>query len=77
LAEDHFCVAGCGEMKSTNHLFLHCSLFGSLWYLVRGWLGFSPVDPRFISDHFDHYTILTGGSKARRSFWHLIWFTSV
>lgn len=34
--EDHFCIVGCGEMESSNHLFLYCSLFGSLEYLVRG-----------------------------------------
>ena len=75
--EDHFCVVGCGEMELTNHLFVHCSLFGSLWYLFCGWLLFSLVDHRSISDHLNHYAILRGSSKARHSFLHLIWFTCV
>ncbi|AES78889.1 hypothetical protein MTR_7g050660 [Medicago truncatula] len=51
-ADDHFCIEDYGEMGSINHLFLHCSFFGFLLYLLHGWLGFSTVDPCSISYHF-------------------------
>ena len=34
--DNHFLIAGCGEMESINHLFLHRNFFGSFGYLVRG-----------------------------------------
>lgn len=40
--------------------------------------GISSVDPHSILDHFDLlYANMAGGSKARRSFMDLIWFTCV
>jgi hypothetical protein len=33
--EDQLCVSGCGGVESTQHLFLSCGTFGSLWALVR------------------------------------------
>jgi hypothetical protein len=35
----HFCVFGCGGVKSTHHLFFSCITFGSFWSLVRSWIG--------------------------------------
>lgn len=37
--EHHFCVSGCGQVESTQHLFLHCDFFGFLWLQVRSWIG--------------------------------------
>ncbi|MCI46876.1 glutamate-gated kainate-type ion channel receptor subunit GluR5, partial [Trifolium medium] len=37
-SETHFCESGCGAVESTQHLFLSCSTFGSLWTLVRSWI---------------------------------------
>ena len=32
------CVSGCGSQESANHLFLHCSFFGSVWNVSSlGW----------------------------------------
>ncbi|CAJ2642357.1 unnamed protein product [Trifolium pratense] len=31
------CVFGCGATESAHHLFLSCSIAGSLWDLVRAW----------------------------------------
>jgi len=75
--KDYFCAAGFSEMELSIHLFLHCNLFDLLWYLVRGWSGFSSVDLCSILGLFNHYAILTLGSKARRSFLHLICVTCV
>ncbi|GAU40500.1 hypothetical protein TSUD_189820 [Trifolium subterraneum] len=36
------CVSGCGEVETAQHLFLSCSMFGSLWSLVSSWIG-SPL----------------------------------
>ncbi|GAU48725.1 hypothetical protein TSUD_406040 [Trifolium subterraneum] len=61
-------VAGCGEMESTQHLFLACCTFGSLWSMVRAWLGITSVDPIILTDHFLQFTWSSGGLRARRSF---------
>jgi hypothetical protein len=59
--EAHLCVAGWGKVESSNHLFLNYNFFfGTLWYVVSDWLGFSLVDPCSISDHFVHYASLAG-----------------
>jgi len=33
------CVAGCASDESADNLFLHCDVFGSLWQLIRSWIG--------------------------------------
>ncbi|GAU46442.1 hypothetical protein TSUD_402090 [Trifolium subterraneum] len=33
-SEAHFCVSGCGAAESTQHLFISCSTFGSIWSLL-------------------------------------------
>jgi len=58
------CTSGCSEVESSNHFILNYNIFGSFWFFVRDWLGFSLVDPRSISDHFVHYAHLTGGSRV-------------
>ncbi|KAK2449895.1 hypothetical protein QL285_009049 [Trifolium repens] len=68
----HFCVSGCGGVESTQHLFLSCSSFGSLWALVRSCFDFSAVDTHDLSDHFLQFTFSPGGTKARQSFLQLI-----
>ncbi|XP_024630832.1 uncharacterized protein [Medicago truncatula] len=55
------CVAGCGHPESAQHLFLLCDTFGSLWHLVRDWIGCYGVDADNIFDHFLQFTHLTGG----------------
>jgi len=50
--DDQLCVSGCCELETTDHLFLNCNYFGSLWNLVRDLLGFLSVDPRSITEHF-------------------------
>ncbi|MCI08555.1 heat-shock protein, partial [Trifolium medium] len=75
--EAHFCASGCRAVESSQHLFISCSTFGSLWALVRSWIGFSSVDPISLRDHFVQFTYLVGGLRARRSFLQLIWLTCV
>jgi hypothetical protein len=75
--EARHCVSGCGEVESAQHLFLSCGTFGSLWPLVRSWIGFSLVDTHTLSDHFVQFTYSAGGSRAHRSFLQLIWLVCV
>jgi hypothetical protein len=48
----HYFVSGCGDVESTQHLFISCSFFGSMWPLVWSWIGFSSVDTQQLADHF-------------------------
>jgi len=34
------CVSGCDSTETTQHLFLYCTTFASIWQLVRDWIGF-------------------------------------
>jgi hypothetical protein len=76
-AEEGRCVTGCGSEETATHLFLHCEVFGLLWYHVRLCIGVSGVDPHNISEHFFQFTYYTGHSKARRSFLQLIWLLCI
>jgi hypothetical protein len=71
------CVAGCTSDESVAQLFLHCDVFGSLWQLIRSWIGIIGVDPNNISDHFYQFIHCTGHSKKRRSFLQLLWLLCV
>jgi len=55
-------------VEDARNLFLSCSCFGSLWPLVRSWIGFDGVDHQEISDHFIQFTHYTGVMKSRQSF---------
>jgi hypothetical protein len=64
-------------VASTQHLYLSCRTFGSLWPLVRAWIGFSTADAYSLSNHFVQFTHSAGGLWARRSFLQLVWLASV
>ncbi|GAU23422.1 hypothetical protein TSUD_331200 [Trifolium subterraneum] len=71
----HFCVTGCGAIESAHHLFISCSIFGSLWPLVCSWIDITLED--FIHDHFVQFMSSASGSRKRRSFLQLIWLACV
>ena len=71
------CTTACGQTETTSHMFLHCATFGSLWQIVRSWLGVTGVDPHNIRDHFVQFTYCLGGVKKRRSFLQLLWLVCV
>ncbi|XP_045802968.1 uncharacterized protein LOC123896645 [Trifolium pratense] len=54
--EAHFCVFGCGEVESAQHLFLYCSSLGPLWSLVSSWIGSSSVTAQTLPEHFVQFT---------------------
>lgn len=70
--ESHLCVGGCVLLETTNHLFLDCNFFGSIWQLVRNWLGVHSTDPSIIADHFLQFDGSSDYAKSRRSFMLLI-----
>jgi len=48
----HLCVSGCGEVETTQHLFVSCPIFRDLWQHVRAWIGVNGADPFDTADHF-------------------------
>ncbi|MCH99721.1 kinesin-like protein, partial [Trifolium medium] len=73
-ADARYCVSGFGEAESSYHLFL---FFGSLWSVVRAWIGSMAMDANSLPDHFVKFTQSVGGQRARRSFMQLIWLACV
>ncbi|PNX94360.1 glutamate-gated kainate-type ion channel receptor subunit GluR9 [Trifolium pratense] len=73
----HSCIFGYGEAELAHHLFISCSTVGSLWDLVRSWIGIPLVDFTTLRDHFVQFASSAGGSRARRSFLQLIWLVCV
>jgi hypothetical protein len=67
------CLTSCGGMETSQHLFITCDFYNSLWHKVQSWLGVSGPDPLDVSDHFYQFTHSTGGLRARRSFLQLVW----
>jgi hypothetical protein len=59
------CISDCGSIETTQHLFLACCGFSSLWPMVRHWLGFMGVDTNVLSDHFLQFVYSTGGGKSK------------
>ena len=51
-------VSGCSSLKTTNHLFLHYSFFGSVWNCILHWVGLSMVAPFDVSDHYSQFFFL-------------------
>jgi len=50
--ENYYCLSGCGQVESAQHLFLHYKVFSSLWRLVWSWIAFSSTEPQLILDRF-------------------------
>ena len=70
------CVDGCGLTESSTHLFLHCSLFGSIWNHIFHWLGVVSVFPQDVTRFFKQFSLLGGVSKSRQSMLQVIWFAT-
>lgn len=70
-------VARCGEVETTQHLFVSCPIFSRLWHLVRAWIGVSGVDLVDVSAHFVQFANLLGGASTKRSCMQLLWLVCV
>jgi hypothetical protein len=66
------CVFGCGSLESSQHLFLHCNFFGSVWHLIYRWLGLSVVAPFQVSNHFTQFSG-SGGSILQAIWFAVVW----
>ena len=71
------CVAGCDSVESSQHLFLHCNTFGSVWHFIYRWLGISTVVPAQVSAHFNQFSVSGGIAKKRCSISQVIWFATI
>jgi len=71
------CAAGCGLEKSSEHLFLHCNIFGAIWHNIYKWLNVSSVFPFAVGDHFIQFTTLGGLAKAHQSILQVLWFATL
>ena len=75
--ENAVCALGCGHQETTNHLFLDCNIFSSLWYQVWQWLGISLMMPSDLRHHYYHFTNMAGPPRVTHLFLRIIWFASV
>jgi len=70
------CLCGCGDTETTQHLFISCDFYGTLWSQVRAWLGVLGPDSFTVPDHFYQFTHSAGGGRATCSFMQLVWLIS-
>ena len=71
------CVAGCGDIKAIQHLFIYGLYSAALWGSIRSWLRISSVEPYRVSEHFYQIVYSAGGSRTCRSIMQLIWLCCV
>jgi hypothetical protein len=69
--------AGCGQVESAQHLFIHCDHFGTIWQQVRHWIGVAGVDNHILRAHLFQFTNYLGGTRTRRSFLQFLWLLCV
>jgi len=74
--EARLCIAGCGSEETSDHLFLHCNIYGSIWYTIYRWLNLSSVLPFTVGDHFNQFPALGGLARTRLSILQVIWFAT-
>jgi len=60
-------------METVDHLFLHCSLFGTIFFVVD----FSTAVPLHVSDHFTQLCVGGGGPQVQQTILNVIWFAIV
>jgi len=70
------CLCGCGDTETTQHLFISCDFYGTLWSQVQALLGVSGPDSFTVPDHFYQFTHSAGGGRAKCSFMQLVWLIS-
>jgi len=74
---ENLCLGGCGCIETADHLFIGCDLFGSVWFVICHWIGFSCVFPGSITNHYLQFTHLAGLPRASHSFLKVIWLACV
>jgi len=71
------CVSSCGFLESSNHLFIHCNFFGTVWQFIHRWLGLSVAATFQVPNHFNQFSCSGGTTKVHRSILQVIWFAVV
>jgi hypothetical protein len=74
--DNNLCVSGCGVIETTDHLFVGCCVFGTVWQLICKWLGISFVSPGSINDHFLQFIHLAGMPRSSHIYFKVIWLAS-
>jgi len=74
---DNLCVGGCGLIETMDHLFIGCESFGSVWFLLCHWLGFSFVPPGSVKDHYSQFIHLAGLPRSTHMYLKVIWLACV
>jgi len=77
LSTNAACVGGCVDSECATHLFLHCNVFGSLWSLVRNWLGISSASFDDLRLHFIQFTKMAGMQRVSHLYFRTIWFATI
>ena len=75
--DDLRCTGGCDMDEDVDHLFVRCSYYEKIWFLLSLWLGFVTVNLGTLSDHVWHFTCMTYFSKNVRKNIHIIWLSCV
>jgi len=72
-----WCISGCGEVETSQHLFVSCPIFRELWLRVRAWIGIDEADLYDIVDHFVQFSYLVGGTASKHSFKQFLWLLCI
>jgi len=70
------CTAGCGSDETSDHVFLHGNIYGTIWHNIYRWLNVSTVFPLSVGDHFIQFTALGGLARVRQSILQVLWFAT-
>ncbi|XP_024636253.1 uncharacterized protein [Medicago truncatula] len=76
-AVDNLCVGGCGYPETADHLFIQCTSFGQVWYLVCQWLGIPCVFQGSVKRHFLQFSQMAGMTRPSHDFMKVIWLACV
>jgi len=65
--DNQFCVGGCGMEETSDHFFLSCPIFDTIWSHLRNWFVILGVDATRLSNHFLQFGQLGGSYKRLQS----------
>jgi hypothetical protein len=72
-----FCVGGCGELESEDHLFFNCPILSMAWKEIARWLGISVA---FVKGGYDHFLmfkgLISGRTKVKERL-GILWLSTV
>jgi hypothetical protein len=75
--ESSNCVSGYGGVETSQHLFLSCPVFPSLWSMIRSCVGISSADPLLILTILFSLPIPHEVHEHAAFFLQLLWLCSI